>query len=302
MVKLPDLPLDTLLDIIDLSLQSWGRPYDRFLQFNSLSPLPSTTSPLPSSSVAIGFNPVKPHASSAPRPYLFSHQHTPADVEGNRHSRPSGVPLEGRRIRSRASNSQQLGPVAMPLGVKPGPAPLNPVFMPVLVDSLDALANVIIFEAAKQFQRRTRYPVGQALALRRSMSLLASGEATRIVERLCILPPIFKPRIRRLTVSKIFSDPTSISRRIQKTPDSQIQMKVPDTETYIEAPGAWAATEEHLKYLLTTLRSWSDTFAISRPPPGQVVGVRASVRDLHLQEVLGRSTCRRYLPRCAPDH
>ncbi len=36
MAKLPDLPLETLLDIIDLSLHSWGYPYDRFLQLNNL--------------------------------------------------------------------------------------------------------------------------------------------------------------------------------------------------------------------------------------------------------------------------
>ncbi len=86
-----------------------------------------------------------------------------------------------------------------------------------------------------------------------------------------------------------------------------IQMEVPDTETYIEAPvsvacpvrvaasdqsmasqGAWAATEEHLKrafvddFAKLDVRrdDGSDTFVISRPPPGRVVGVR----DLHLPE------------------
>lgn len=66
-------------------------------------------------------------------------------------------------------------------------------------------------------------------------------------------------------------------------------MKVPDTETYIEAPGAWAATEEHLKRVfvddfakLDVRRDdGSDTFVIARPPPGRAVGVR----DLRLQEM-----------------
>ena len=53
--------------------------------------------------------------------------------------------------------------------------------------------------------------------------------------------------------------------------------------------GAWAATEENLKRAfvddfakLDVLRdNRSDTFVISRPPSGRVVGVR----DLHLQEI-----------------
>ncbi|KAH8991417.1 hypothetical protein EDB86DRAFT_2830795 [Lactarius hatsudake] len=226
MVKLPDLPL-TLLDIIDLP----SRPLPSVQQpLPSLQVLPSTTSPLPSSSAAIGFNSAKPPQARRPRPYLFSHRHIPVDVEGSRHSRPSGVPQEGRRFHSRASNSQ-LGPVAKPLGVKPGPAPFNLVFMPVLVDTLDALANIIIFEAAKQFQSYQDRRVGHYITM-----AIGSRAAT------------------------------SISRRIQKTPDSQIQMKVPDTETYIEAPGARAATEEHLKFVDGVTK--------------QVVGVRD-----HLQEM-----------------
>ncbi|KAH9161007.1 hypothetical protein EDB89DRAFT_1914145 [Lactarius sanguifluus] len=234
MVKLPDLPpLDSLLDIIELSLQSWGHPYDRFLQFNSLFPVCRHYPPLP-----IGFNFVKPRASSAPHHiYFLASTSLLTWREVGIHARLVYLWKDTAFVRE----------LRMSTGGASRWAPRRQAGTGTIRPSAYACAG--------------RHP--RALALR------------------SVVQVVKLPGSQSWTLH-YYGDwiPCGYFDFATCPEDTTlaIQMKVPDTETYIEAPGARAAIEECLS---TTLRSWSDTFAIPRPPPGQVVGVH----DLHLQEV-----------------
>ncbi|KAI9449276.1 hypothetical protein BJY52DRAFT_1420056 [Lactarius psammicola] len=66
MAKLPDLPLEALLGVIEWSLQSWGDLYSQFLWLSNLS---------------LVYIYVKPHTNLASPTYLFSRWYIPPDVE-----------------------------------------------------------------------------------------------------------------------------------------------------------------------------------------------------------------------------
>ncbi|KAI9449271.1 hypothetical protein BJY52DRAFT_1227856 [Lactarius psammicola] len=188
---------------------------------------------------------------------------------------------------------QSLGKVC--LGVEPGPAPFDPT----------SPANV-------SFDGSFTFPSAlEPLPSVRSLSLRASDEAVRVVEAVrpelldisleatdqkgYCFKDVFRPypSLKQLDIRfGYYGDwiPCGYFDFTTYPEDARIaiQMKVPDCETYIEAPGAWAATEKHLKRVfvddfakLDVRRDdGSDTFVISRPAPGRVVGVR----DLHLLE------------------
>ncbi|KAH9023812.1 hypothetical protein EDB84DRAFT_1508130 [Lactarius hengduanensis] len=342
MAKLPDLPLETLLDIIDWSLQSWGHPYDRFLQLNSLSLVcryfHDITAPIIFRKYRLQLREA-PRKLGAPDPtcFLTGTSLLTWNQVGVRarlaHLRENAVFVRELRI---VDWGQSLGKVC--LGVEPGPAPFDPAL---LLDTLDALSDVtsVVFEATKQFHRSTHFPVELwywlsrvnpanvtfdgsftfpsalgPLPSVRSMSLRASGEAARVVE--AVRPALLEisveatdqkdhcfkdtfrpyPSLKQLDIRlRRYGDwiPCSYFDFTAYPEDARlaIHMKVPDTETYIEAPGAWMATEEHLKRVFVdnfekldvSRDDGSDTFVISRPPPGRTVGVR----DLHLPQTDG---------------
>ncbi len=213
MAKLPDLPLETLLDIIKWSLQSWGHPYDRFLQLNNLSLVSryfhDVTAPIIFRNYRLQLREA-PRKLGAPDPtcFLTSTSLLTWNQVGVRarlaHLRKNAVFVRELRI---VDWGQSLGKVC--LGVESGPAPFDPTFMSTLLETLDALTDVtsVVFEATKQFHKCTHFPVELWHWLSRanyasvsfdgsfafpsaleplpsvlSMSLRASGEAARVIE------------------------------------------------------------------------------------------------------------------------
>ncbi|KAH8978854.1 hypothetical protein EDB92DRAFT_1852666, partial [Lactarius akahatsu] len=210
MAKLPDLPLETLLDIIDWFLQSWGHPYDRYLQLNSLSLVcryfHDITAPIIFRKYRLRLREA-PRKLGAPDPtcFLTGTSLLTWNQVGVRarlaHLRKNAVFVRELRI---VDWGQSLGKVCF--GVEPGPAPFDPAL---LLDTLDALSDVtsVVFEATKQFHRSTHFPVELwhwlsrvnpanvtfdgsfafpsalgPLPSIRSMSLRASCEAARVIE------------------------------------------------------------------------------------------------------------------------
>ncbi|KAF8264540.1 hypothetical protein EI94DRAFT_1805702 [Lactarius quietus] len=342
MAKLPDLPLETLLEIIEWSLQSWGHPYDRFLQLNNLSLVcrhfHDVTAP-------IIFRKYKLQLREAPRKlggpdptcFLTGTSLLTWNEVGVRarlaHLRKNSVFVRELRL---VDWGQSLGRVC--LGAEPGPAPFDPAFMPLLFETLDALTDVtsVVFEATKQFHRCTYFPIElwhwlsrvnpahvsfdgvfafpsvlEPSHFVRSMSIRASVETARVVEavRPALLDITIQATDQKDHCFKDFFQPYPSLKQLDirlkyygdwipydyfdftAYPEDvglTIHMKVTDTEIYIEAPGAWVATEEYLKrafvddFAKLDVRrdDGSDTFIISRPLPGRVVGIR----DLHLPE------------------
>ncbi|KAH9058150.1 hypothetical protein EDB87DRAFT_1627782 [Lactarius vividus] len=347
MAKLPDLPLETLLDIIDWSLHSWGHPYDRFLQLNNLSLVcryfHDITAPIIFRKYRLQLREA-PRKLGAPDPtcFLTGTSLLTWNQVGVRarlaHLRKNAVFVRELRI---VDWGQSLGKVC--LGVEAGPGPFDPAL---LLDTLDALYDVtsVVFEATKQFHGSTHLPVELwhwlsrvnpanvsfdgsfafppalgPLPSVRSLSLRASGDMARVVEvslrhvpsgrvymawltplqvvRPALLEisvkatdqkdPCFKntfrpyPSLKQLDIRfRHYGDwiPCSYFDFTTYPEDARvaIHMKVPDTETYIEAPGAWAATEEHLK------RVFVDDFEKL-----DVQSRRLGVRDLHLPQTDG---------------
>jgi hypothetical protein len=213
MAKLSGLPLETFLDIVQWSLQSWGHPYDRFLQLNNLSLVcryfHDVTAPIIFRNYMLQLREA-PRKLGAPDPTCFltgTSLLTWNEVGIHArlaHLRKNAVFVRELRI---VDWGQSLGKVS--LGVEPGPAPFDSTFMPVLLDTLDALTDVtsVVFEATKQFHKCTHFPVElwhwlsrvniasvsfdgsfafpsalDPLPSIRSMSLRANGEAARVVE------------------------------------------------------------------------------------------------------------------------
>jgi hypothetical protein len=216
MAKLPNLPLETLLEIIDWSLQSWGHPYDRFLQLNNLSLVSryfhNVTAPIIFRNYRLQLREA-PRKLGAPDPtcFLTSTSLLTWNEVGIHarlaHLRKNAVFIRELRI---IDWGQSLGKVF--LGAEPGPEPFfDPAFMPLLLDTLDALTDVtsFVFEATKQFHRVTHFPIELwhwlsrrvknptkvsfdgsfafpsalvPLPSVRSMSLRASGEAARAAQ------------------------------------------------------------------------------------------------------------------------
>ena len=213
MAKLPDLPLETLLEIIECSLQSWGHPYDRFLQLNSLSLVckyfHDITAPIIFRKYKLQLREA-PRDLGAPDPtcFLTDTSLLTWNEVGVRarlaHLRKNAVFVREIRL---VDWGQSLGRVC--LGAEPGPEPFDPAIIPILLDTLDALTDVtsVVFEATKQFLRRTQFPVElwqwlsrvrpknvsfdgsfafpsamEPLPPIRSMSIRASVEVARVVE------------------------------------------------------------------------------------------------------------------------
>jgi hypothetical protein len=213
MAKLPDLPLETLLEIIELSLQSWSHPYDRFLQLNSLSLVcryfHDITAPIIFRKYRLQLREApRKLGASDPTCFLAGTSLLSWNEVGIRarlaHLRKNAVFVRELRL---VDWGQCLGRVC--LGAEPGPEPFDPTFIPILLDTLDALTDVtsVVFEATKQFLKCTHLPVElwhwlarvhpknvafdgsfvfpsalDPLPSVRSMSICASVEVARVVE------------------------------------------------------------------------------------------------------------------------
>ncbi|KAH8991421.1 hypothetical protein EDB86DRAFT_3079838 [Lactarius hatsudake] len=311
MAKLLDLPLETLLDIIGWSLQSWGHPYDRFLQLNSLSLVyryfHDITAPIIFRKYRLQLGEA-PRKLGAPDPicFLTGTSLLTWNQVGVRarlaHLRKNAVFVRELRI---VDWGQSLGKVC--LGVEPGPAPFDPAL---LLDTLDALSDVtevvVVFEATKQFYRRSHFlncgigccsdEVARVVEAARPAFLEISVESSDQKD------PCFKdtfrlyPSLKQLDIGSLhYGDwtPCGYFDFTTYPEDARFAIHmVPDTETYIEAPlsvafpGAWMATEGHLKRVLiddfekldVRRNDGSDTLVISRPPPGRAA-VLAALSD-----------------------
>jgi len=163
MAKLSDLPVETLLDIIDCSLQSWDHSYDRILQLNNLSLVcryfHDVTAPITFRNYRLQLR-ESPGKLGAPDPtcFLTGTSLLTWNEVGFRarlaHLRKNAIFVRELRI---IDWGQSLGRVC--LGHEPAPASFDPTFMSVLLDTLDALTEVtsVVFEATKQ--KCTQFPV-----------------------------------------------------------------------------------------------------------------------------------------------
>lgn len=246
MAKLPNFPLETLLEIIEWSLQSWGHSYDRFLQLNNLS---LVSRYFHNVTLPIIFRNYRLQLREAPRTiggadptcFLTNTSLLTWNEVGIHarlaHLRKNAVHIRELRI---IDWGQSLGKVF--LGAEPGPEPFDdPEFMPLLLDTLDALTGVtsVVFEATKQFHRVTPFPIELwhwlsrrvypmnvsfdglfafpsrlvPLPSVRSMSLRASGEAARAVQvrlhalevRRTLFDTVIRPCVLRTSTSLLES-------------------------------------------------------------------------------------------------
>ncbi|KAI0300006.1 hypothetical protein B0F90DRAFT_569163 [Multifurca ochricompacta] len=165
MAKFSDLPLETLLDIIEWSLQSCGHPYDHFLQLNNLSLVCKYFHDITAPKIFRRYRLQLREASQklgAPDPTCFltlspllTWNQVGVDAR-LAHLRKNAAFVRDLRI---IDWGQSFGRVYF--GFEPGPAPFDPTLMPVLLDTLFTLTGVVsvTFEATKQDHRCTQFPV-----------------------------------------------------------------------------------------------------------------------------------------------